>query len=457
MNSKIFKAYDIRGEYGKDLDESVLYLIGQETVKALGAKKLAVGRDARKSGTVLHPALIQGILDAGADVIDLGMISTPMLYFASHKIDDIDGAISVTASHNPGPDNGVKICYKNAVPVGNTDEWNTIIEGVKARQNENVKLPYGKAKSSKGTLSSYDIKPKYYEYFAKFAKLGDKKFKVVIDCANTMGVFELPFYKKYLSNNFEITELYCDIDNAYTGSHEANPLKTETLKELQKEVIDKKADLGIAYDGDADRVGFVDENGEIIPMDLVTGLIAKVLLEKEENKGAVILYDLRSSRAVEEVIKENGGVAHECRVGHVFIKQQMVKENALFAGELSGHYYFQANKNGEVSTLAALTLLNLMAKTNKPISELVKGLRRYHHSKEINSTVKDKKEILTKLKEEYADGRLSELDGIKIDYQDWWFNVRVSCNEPLMRLNVEAKTEDMMKEKTAEILKIIRG
>jgi phosphomannomutase len=457
LNPEIFKAYDIRGEYGKDLDERVLYLIGQESVKALGAKKLAVGRDARKSGVVLHPALIQGILDAGANVVDLGMVTTPMLYFASHKIDDIDGAISVTASHNPGPDNGVKICYRNAVPVGNTEKWDVIINGVKSRQDEEVKLPQGKPVSSQGILTSHDIRPEYYEYFSKFAKLGTKKFKVVIDCANTMGILELPFYKKYLADNFEVIELYCDMDSAYVGSHEANPLKTETLEELQKKVIAESADLGMSYDGDADRIGFVDEEGGIIPMDLVTGLIGKVLLEKEENKGAIILYDLRSSRAVKEVIEESGGVAHECRVGHAFIKQQMVEEGALFAGELSGHYYFQANKNGEVSTLAALTLLNLMAETDLPISELVQDLRRYFHSGEINSEVEDKDAVIKAIKDKYSDGEFGELDGIKIDYADWWLNVRASNTEPVLRLNVEAKTKEMMEEKRDELLAIIRG
>ncbi len=455
-NPEIFKAYDIRGIYGKDCDEKTFYLIGQEMVKALGVKKMAVGRDARESSPVLYNALMQGILDMGVDVVALGVITTPMLYFSSHFLKDVDGAMSVTASHNPGEWNGVKTCLRNAVPVGGEVGIDVTKVGVLARENEEINIPK-KAHSSKGMLSEYDIKEDYYNYFVKFAKLGDKKFKIVVDCANAMGVLELPFYEKYLANNFEVVKLDCDLENsAYQNSHEANPLKTETLVNLQKKVVSENADLGIAYDGDADRVGFVDEKGVIIPMDLVTGLIAKVLLEKEENKGRVILYDLRSSRAVKEVIEENGGIAHECRVGHTLIKAQMLEENALFAGELSGHYYFQANKNGEVSTLAALTLLNLMAKTGQPISELVQDLRRYYHSGEINSEVGDKEAVIEKLKEKYSDGELSELDGIKIDYPDWWFNVRQSNTEPVLRLNVEAKTKEMMEEKRDELLAIIR-
>ncbi|MFZ1720376.1 MAG: phosphomannomutase/phosphoglucomutase, partial [Candidatus Moraniibacteriota bacterium] len=220
-------------------------------------------------------------------------------------------------------------------------------------------------------------------------------------------------------------------------------------------VREVKADLGICYDGDADRVGFVDETGEIIPMDLMTGLLGKSILEK--NPGATILYDLRSSRAVKEVIEEAGGIAHECRVGHANIKKQMREDSAIFAGELSGHYYFKENSYAESSTLAAIFLLNLMAKTGKKISELVLDLRRYAHSGEINSEVKDKDAVITRLKEHYADGIITELDGVKIDYPTWWFNVRPSNTEPVLRLNLETKTKEEMEEKQAELLAIIRG
>lgn len=444
MNVEIFKAYDIRGLYPHDIDEDTVYKIGRAAVKELNAKILAVGHDARESGPSLFTALKNGITDAGCDVIDLGMITTPMLYFSSHHL-DVDGAIAVTASHNPGEYNGIKICRKNAVPVGSASGLNDIRDTV-------ISDIFDK-NATHGIISKHDIKPEYYKYFSTFAHFGEKKFKIVVDCANTMGVLELPFYKKYFAENFDVIELYCDLTNAY-NAHEANPLNTDTLKELQQRVVTEGADLGLAYDGDADRIGFVDEKGEIIPMDLTTGLISKVLLEN--NPGATILYDLRSSRAVREIIEENGGTAHECRVGHAFIKKQMKEENALFAGELSGHYYFQANKNGEVSTLAAFTLLNLMTETSKKISDLVADLRRYAHSGEINSEVSNKDAVISHLKEKYNDGTLTELDGIKVDYPDWWFNVRASNTEPVLRLNCEAITPELMIQKRDELLALIR-
>jgi phosphomannomutase len=445
MTQEIFKAYDVRGIYPSEIDEDIVYKIGRAAVVELNATTIAIGRDARESGPSLHTALVSGITDAGCDVIDLGMITTPMLYFASHQL-TVDGAIAVTASHNPGEYNGIKICRTDAVPVGSTSGLDTIRDMV--MQND-----FGPIKKE-GIVSQYDIKPSYYEYFGKYAAFGDRTFTIVVDCANTMGVLELSFFTKYFPKNFNVIPLYCDLTNAY-NAHEANPLKTETLDELRALVVEKKADLGLAYDGDADRIGFVDESGAIIPMDLITGLIAKVLLA--DHPGATILYDLRSSRAVKEVIEENGGIAHECRVGHAFIKEQMRTENALFAGELSGHYYFQANKYGEVSSLAAFTLLGLMAQSGEKISDLVSDLRRYAHSGEINSDVVDKDAVLTKIREKYSDGTITELDGIKVDYPDWWFNVRASNTEPVLRLNCEAKTEDLMVQKRDELLALIRS
>ncbi len=451
MSKEIFKAYDIRGLYGNQLNEELAYKIGFFAVKELNAKKLAIGRDARPHGKSLMKELIRGVRDAGCSVIDLGMITTPMLYFSSWNL-DVDGAISVTASHNPIEYNGVKICRKNAVPVGLDSGLANIRDNVFGLSIEKSSIP--------GELESHDITNDYYNFISKFAKFGDKKFHVVIDCANTMGVLDLPIYEKF-KDNIKITKIYCDLDNPYSA-HEANPLNTETLDELREKVVEEGASIGIAYDGDADRVGFIDEKGEIIPMDLITGLIAKVLLK--ENPKSRILYDLRSSMAVKELIEENGGTASECRVGHAFIKIQMTQEDAIFAGELSGHYYFKANKNGELSTFAAITLLNLMAETGKNISDLVSELRKYYHSGEINSKVNDTQEIFEKLKEKYSDGEFSNLDGIKISFWEknkpglrWWFSVRSSNTEPVMRLNLEADTKETMEQKRDEVLAIIRG
>lgn len=444
MNPKIFKAYDVRGIYPSEIDDETLYRIGRALVLHFGVKKIAVGRDVRSSSPALWNSFTTGVMDQGADVIDLGVITTPMVHFAAGRL-EVDIAVSITASHNPPEYNGIKIDLKDAIPVGETtglsDIKNLVIANVFPEPEQ------------KGELTTEDIKPAYYSFFASFAKLGDQKFTLAVDTANAMGVVELPILEQF-KENLTLHHLYNDLTHPFE-CHEANPLKTETLAELQTKVKEVHADLGISYDGDADRIGFVDETGAIIPMDLITGLVGKIILEK--NPGATILYDLRSSRAVREVIEEAGGRAVECRVGHAFIKREMREENALFAGEFSGHYYFVENSYAEASTLVALFLLNLMAETGKPISALVANLRRYSHSGEINSEVEDKEAVLAKLKESYADGRQSELDGLKVDFPEWWFNVRPSNTEPLLRLNLEASTPDLMEEKRDEILGIIRG
>ncbi|MDD2766158.1 MAG: phosphomannomutase/phosphoglucomutase [Candidatus Moranbacteria bacterium] len=451
MKSTIFKAYDIRGVYPDDINEDDAYNIGRAVVAYLKPKCLAIGRDIRPSSPALFMHFARGVMEGGCDVIDLGVITTPMVYFAAGRL-DVDAAISLTASHNPIQYNGVKIALRGALPVGEDSGLREIRDLALASQWE--------TSPRQGTMTNQDIRPVYYDYFSSFASFRDKKFTVVIDTANSMGVLELPMYERF-SDNIKVVNLWNDLDHPFQ-CHEANPLKTETLDELCAKVKETHADLGIAYDGDADRVGFTDETGTIIPMDLITGLIAKIILTKKP--GATILYDLRSSRAVREVIEENGGIAKECRVGHAFIKRQMRADGAIFAGELSGHYYFEENSFAEASTLVAILLLNLMTETGKTISELVQDLKRYSHSVEINSEVADlptgetgKDAILTKLKETYSDGTISELDGLKVDYDDWWFNVRPSNTEPLLRLNLEAKTLEMMEEKQAELLALIRS
>ncbi|MDO8565571.1 MAG: phosphomannomutase/phosphoglucomutase [Candidatus Moranbacteria bacterium] len=444
MNPGIFKAYDIRGIYPDEINEDDAYNIGRAVVAHLEPKRLGIGRDIRSSSPSLFASFTRGVMDAGVDVLDLGIITTPMVYFAAGRL-DIDAAISLTASHNPPQYNGMKIALRGAIPVGENS-------GLKEIRDLALKAEWEEVES-KGTMTSEDICPAYYGYFTSFADFQDKRFTIVIDTANAMGVLELPIYEQF-PDNLTIVNLYNDMEHAFE-CHEANPLKTETLAELCEKVKESHSDLGIAYDGDADRVGFVDEEGEIIPMDLVTGLLAKIILKK--HPGATILYDLRSSRAVKEMIEENGGIAIECKVGHANIKKQMREENAIFAGELSGHYYFEENSFAEASTLAALLLLNLMAESGETISQLVSELKRYFHSGEINSEVKDKDAILAKLKEKYSDGKQHELDGLKVDYPDWWFNVRPSNTEPLLRLNLEANTQKLLEEKKAELLALIRG
>ncbi len=451
MQEEIFKAYDIRGIYPKEINEEAVYKIGRALVKFLQAKKIVIGRDIRESSPTLFKHLAQGIIDEGATVYDLGLATTPMLYYASGKL-EVGGGVMITASHNPKQYNGIKLCRSQAVPIG---ENSGLLEIKKIALQINSLAK----NDTLGEIIEKNIQKEYLANWIAKMKLGTKKFKIVIDFANAMGILELPVYTSQ-AQNLKIIKLYDNLDGTFPN-HEANPLKTETLKDLQDKVKETKADLGIAYDGDADRVGFVNEKGEIIPMDFITGLIAKVILEK--NPQATILCDLRSSKAVKEYIEENGGIVHECRVGHALIKKQMRDENAIFAGELSGHYYFKENYTAEAGSLPAIYLLNLMAKTKKPISELLSVMKRYYHSGEINSQVQDKKSVIQQIKKKYSQGKLDELDGVKISFWDnqpgkrWWLNVRPSNTEPVLRLNLEADNKKLMEEKVTEVLKIIHA
>lgn len=444
MNASIFKSYDIRGIYPGEIDEDTAYRIGRATAQHFSLRTVAVGRDIRESSPSLFHELARGLAEGGADVLDLGLVTTPMVYFASNRL-DVDAAISVTASHNPPEYNGMKIALRGALPVG-------LESGLSEIRDLVTDGSFGTPEHI-GSIVETDIKPAYYAFFASFTDLHDRRFSVVIDTANAMGILELPIYDQ-IASNVSVTNLWNDLTRPF-ACHEANPLKLETLDELRAKVTESGADLGIAYDGDADRVGFIDEKGDIIPMDLMTALLSEIILQKKP--GSTILYDLRSSRAVREIIGEQGGKALECKVGHANIKRQMREAGAVFAGELSGHYYFEENSFAEAGTLPAILLLNLMAETGKPISELVAGARRYFHSGEINSEVHDKDRVLSTLRARYADGKQSELDGLKVEYPTWWFNVRPSNTEPLLRLNLEAETPEMMEEKKEELLRIIRA
>jgi phosphomannomutase len=308
---------------------------------------------------------------------------------------------------------------------------------------------FGRAER-KGEVRDYDIAPEYVEHFRAFADL-KRPLRVVVDYANGMGLYE----GKVFEGLFEITPLFGTLDGTFPN-HEANPLKRETLAAAQAEVRKGGYDFAACFDGDADRVGFLDEKGNIIPMDMITALIAKTLLAK--NPGANIFYDLRSSWAVRETIEAAGGVAHQSRVGHAFIKAQMREVDALFAGELSGHYYFKENAYAESAALAALMIANLVSESDVPLSELIAPIHRYFESGEINSTVSDPAAALARLKAAYGDATKSyELDGLSMEYPTWWFNVRCSNTEPLLRLNLEAKTREEMEKRRDEVLGIIRA
>jgi len=436
----IFKAYDIRGIYGKDLTEEVAYRIGRAFVTFVGCKKVVVARDIRPHSEPLFAALAKGITEQGADVIDIGHASTPMSYFANGTL-GADASVMITASHNPAEWNGFKLCRAQAVPISGA----TGILDIERIVTEGTFAPKA---AEPGKISAYDILPQYVKHVAQFAHL-KRPVHVAIDFANGMGIWEVQTLKGIITWD----GLFETPDGRFPN-HEANPLHHATLKDLQEKVRKGRYAFGVAYDGDADRAGFVDEKGEIIPMDLITALVAQDVLA---TRRGVIFYDLRSSWVVKEVIAAAGGTPMMSRVGHAFIKQQMREHNALFAGELSGHYYFKDNFTAESSALAILSLANIVSKSDKPLSALIAPLRKYFASGEINTHVsRDPQAILDELRKKYTDGHLFELDGVSVEYPDWWFNVRCSNTEPLVRLNLEAKTRAAMEAKRDEVLAIIR-
>ena len=437
--SGIFKAYDIRGIYGKGLDETLATAIGRAFVTFLKCKKVVIGYDMRPHSRPLFDALCKGITMQGADVVSIGLCSTPMSYYANGSL-GADGSIMITASHNPGEWNGFKLCREQGIPISGATGIKDIEQIVAAKT---FAPPAAKA----GSVTMHDIVPAYVAHVRKVANL-KRPVRIAVDFANSMGILEA----KCLEGLIEMTRLYDTLDGTFPN-HEANPLNTETLEALEKTVREGTFDFGVAFDGDADRAGFVDEKGRIVPMDIITALIATSILEKEKG---VIFYDLRSSWAVREVIEANGGTPMMSRVGHAFIKQQMRDNKALFAGELSGHYYFRDNYTTESSAMAVLYIANVITKTGKTLSELIKPIQRYFASGEINSEVHSSQVVLDAIRANYKGGVMTELDGITVEYADWWFNVRCSNTEPLVRLNLEAKTKACMEEKRDELLALIR-
>jgi phosphomannomutase len=435
----IFKAYDIRGIYGQTIQEDIVFRIGRALATFLKCRKVVIGRDMRPHSVPLSEALTRGLVMQGVDVVDLGLCSTPMSYYGNGLLGGDAGAM-ITASHNPGEWNGIKLSREKAIPIsGDT--------GIKDIERIVTEGAFAPAAKTPGRVSRYDIVPEYSRHVARLARL-QRPVRAAADMANAMGIYEA----RALEGLVEIAPLFDTLDGTFPN-HEANPLKPETLESLQKMIRAGSYDFGIAFDGDADRAGFTDEKGNIIPMDIMTALIAQDLLGKEKG---VIFYDLRSSWAVREVIVENGGTPMMSRVGHAFIKQQMRDSQAMFAGELSGHYYFRENFFTESSSMAALCVANMISRSGKPLSEMVKPIQRYFASGEINSEVKDTAAVLQRLKAEYVDGRVITLDGVSVEYADWWFNVRGSNTEPLVRLNVEARTREMMERKREELLGAIR-
>jgi phosphomannomutase len=436
----IFKAYDIRGIYGTQLTEALAKDIGRAFVAFLKCKKVVIGYDMRPHSTPLFKALCEGITMQGADVINIGMCSTPMSYYANGSL-GADASIMITASHNPGEWNGFKLCREQGIPISGAT-------GIKEIEQIVLSKGFAAPASRPGTTTAYDIMPAYVKHVQKAADIR-RPVTIAVDFANSMGILEA----RCLEGVVEIKRLFDTLDGTFPN-HEANPLNTETMEVLQETVRQGKFDFGVAFDGDADRAGFVDEKGDIVPMDIITALIASSILEKEKG---VIFYDLRSSWAVKETIEASGGTPMMSRVGHAFIKQQMRDNKAIFAGELSGHYYFRDNYTTESSAMAVIYIANVITKTGKTLSELIKPIQRYFASGEINSEVHSSPAVLDAIRKKFTDGKILELDGVTVEYADWWFNVRCSNTEPLVRLNLEAKTKAVMEARRDELLNLIRG
>jgi phosphomannomutase len=443
IDSGIFKAYDIRGIYPQQIDRQIYRAIGIAAGNILNAKTAAVGRDMRLSSPELAEALIEGLRLAGVDVTDIGLVSTDALYFAVGKFGFDCGAM-VTASHNPPQYNGLKMCKKEAVPLSAETEM--------AEINRMIQADSFREASSKGKLIKKEILPDFIKHALSFIDINSiKPFKIVIDAGNGMAGELIPILFKHLP--CKLVPMYFELDGNFPN-HLASPIEPENIAALQKRMLAEKADFGAAFDGDADRVFLLDENARSLGGDMVTALVARSMLAK--NPGATIIYNLICSKAVPEVIKANGGVPVRTRVGHAIIKPIMKEKNAIFGGEHSGHFYFRDNWFADSGLIAFLVCLELLSKSNAKLSELVGSFDKYFRSGEINSKVSD---IPTKLKElvnSYPKAEVDYIDGITMDCGNFWFNVRPSNTEPLIRLNLEADTEQLMREKTKEVLDIIR-
>ncbi len=443
----IFKAYDIRGLYGSELDAATAKKIGNAFARLLGAKRLVVGQDMRTHSPELTDAVSAGMRDAGCDVIRLGLASTPMTYYGI-ATQDCDGGLCVTASHNSAPYNGMKLCGKGATPISAA---NGILDIEKMCAE-----PYPEPVAKRGTETTVDLLSAYADHVTGFAQV-EQPVAVSIDAANGMAGHTLPSILERLP---QVSTHSClmEPDGSFPV-HEANPLKEENLEWVAKLVRENKDRLGVSFDGDADRCCFVDETGRPIGADLMTALMAGHILSEGGPKPVV--YDLRSSWVVKEEIGRAGGRAIRDRVGHSFIKATMRDNGAVFGGELSGHFYFANNfttDSGVIAMMTALSVLDAPANRDKPLSELVQGLRRYHSTGEINFHVDDKDAAIAELKSVYGEGRQDELDGITVEFGDlddadwWWFNVRASNTEPLLRLNLEAKRAETRDARRDEIV-----
>src|SRR5713101_1287748 len=448
LNPGIFKAYDVRGVYPIEINEDAARAIGAAFIAYLKAKRIAMGRDMRLSSPALAAAFIDGATCQGTDVVDYGMISTDMLYFAVAR-DGHDGGVQITASHNPKQYNGMKMVRKQAFPLSGDEGLKEIREMI---AGGTLPAPAGR----RGTVTTKNLLDPYVEHVMSFIDPAViRPFKVVLDAGSGMGGLVAP--KLFERLPCRTTRLCFEIDGRFPN-HEANPLIEENRRDIVERVVAEKADIGIAWDGDADRCFFIDGTGAFISGDFITALLAEAFLLKVP--GATIIYDLRASHAVRDIVARHGGTSLMNRVGHAFFKRRMRETNAIFGGEVTGHYYFRDNFYADNGFIPALLILELMSRKGQSLHELLEPLRRqYFISGEINTKLASMDLVpakLTAIAAKYADGHQYELDGLSVEYPDWHFNVRPSNTEPLLRLNLEATTPQMMERKRDEVLALIR-
>jgi phosphomannomutase len=446
VDPTIFKAYDVRGVYGETLTEETAYRIGRAVAQVLEVAEIAVGRDMRLSSPQIAEALIRGITDQGVNAVELGLTTTDELYFAVGKFNFAAGAM-VTASHNPGKYNGIKFCRAQAFPIsldtGLAEIRDLAVSGHFAQPNQ------------KGKIVKRDVADDFVKHALSFIDIGKiKPLKVVIDAGNGMAGMIMPKVFQYLP--CELIPLYFELDGRFPH-HPASPIEPENMIDLQRKVREIGADVGAAFDGDADRMFPVDEYGNLVDGSQVTEMVTNSMLHKYP--GSTILYNLIVSKSVPEMVEQLGGKAVKTRVGHSYIKAEMRKVNGIFGGEHSGHFYFRDNWYADSGLIALLIMLELISVEGKALSEIIKPLEHWVRSGEINSTVSDARAKLHALQEHFGKGAQSidTMDGLTVDYGDWWFNVRPSNTEPLLRLNVEARTMQKMEEKRDEVLEFIRG
>ncbi len=445
VDPRIFGAYDVRGLYPGELDEHAAYLVARAFVQFLGVNQVAVGRDMRVSSPAIAAAVLRGITEQGADAVDLGLTTTDELYFAVGKF-GYPAGVMITASHNPAGYNGLKLCREQAIPVG----AETGLAQIKA-----LTLAGSFEEPARtGTVTARDVSDDYVAHCLSFIDTAKvKPLKIAADAGNGMAGMILP--KVFAHLPCQLVPLYFELDGTFPN-HPASPIEPENTAVLRQTVVEQRCDLGVAFDGDADRMFLIDERGRLVGGDMTTAMVAESLLRKQP--GATILYNLICSRSVPEMIEKRGGRAIRTRVGHSFIKKLMREENAIFGGEHSGHFYFRDNWYADSGLIAFLVVLELVSQSGKTVSEMLATIDTRFRSGEINSTVADQAGRMAALEEHYgAQGAaIDHLDGVTVSFPTWWANVRPSNTEPLLRLNLEADTKTEMELRTAEVLRLIR-